>query len=121
MLNAKFPSIEKTIKFLKELDSYSLYSTYYITKALLLCGEKPNQSPRKSQVSFSNLTKYLDFKDAFLETPSELATTFMTLEIADLFGFKLKTNEVQKILLQFKKGKKSRLQFVYTPPRFCRW
>jgi hypothetical protein len=102
MLNTRFPDIEKTIKFLKELDSYSLYSAYYITKALQLCGEKPNQSLRKSQVAFSNLTKYLDFNNAFLETPSELATTFMTLEIADLFGFKLKTNEAQKILLQFK-------------------
>jgi hypothetical protein len=102
MLNASFPSVEKTIKFLRGLDFDSAYSTYYIIKALLLCSEKTDRNLRKNDASIVNLPRYLDPRNVFSEVASELTTTFMTLELADLSGRKIDTSKAAECLLKFK-------------------
>jgi len=44
LLNAAFPSIRQTARWLEGFDPYSLHSQYYVTKALELCSETLGQN-----------------------------------------------------------------------------
>jgi len=102
LLNASFPAVEKTALFLNALDLDNLYSKYYVTKALMLCGTKPKEVSTKNIVSILNSKKDLSDINVFAEVSSEFLTTFMALELAELLRIDFNRNEVAKWLLQFK-------------------
>jgi hypothetical protein len=104
LLKASFPNVEKTIRFLKEpeLDLGNIYSNYYSTKALLLCGEKPSENLKNHISLVANLKRHSSFADVLPEVSSEFTTVFMTLELADLLGIQLPKNSLIEGLLRFK-------------------
>jgi hypothetical protein len=44
LVGAPFPNVEKTVKWLRDFVPDSLYSHYYVAKALKLCGREPNEN-----------------------------------------------------------------------------
>jgi len=104
LLNASFPNAENTIRFLKEpdLDLGNIYSHYYSTKALLLCGEEPNENLKNHISLVANLKRHSSFADVLPEVSSEFTTIFMTLELAGLLGIQLPKNSLKEWLLRFK-------------------
>ena len=104
LLGADFPNIEKTLRFLKEpeWDLDNIYSNYYTTNALLLCGEEPNVNLNNHISLVANLKKDSSLADVLPEVSSEFTTIFMTLELAGLLGIQLPKNSLIEWLLRFK-------------------
>jgi len=102
LLNTDFPNVGKTKRWLKNIDLDSVYSNYYVTKALLLCDEEPDKSLRERNASVISMKKYFGSVDVFSEVSSEFTTTFMALELADMLGIAFDKDEVTRWLLQFK-------------------
>ena len=104
LLNASFPNVEKTIRFLKEpnWDLDNIYSNYYTTKALLLCGEEPNENLKTHISLVANLKRHSSLADVLPEVSSEFTTIFMTLELAGLLRIQLPKNRTMEWLLRFK-------------------
>jgi len=104
LLNATFPNVEQTIRFLNEpgWDLDNIYSNYYSTKALLLYGEEPNENLKNHISLVANLKRHSSFADVLPEVSSEFTTVFMTLELADLLGIQLPKNSLIEWLLRFK-------------------
>jgi hypothetical protein len=102
LLERDFPNVEKTIAFLNELNLDSIYSDYYIAKALQLCGIKVGKNFRDRIVSRLSSKKYFGSIKVFPEVPSEFITTLMTLEIADVLKINVHTQEISSWLLRFR-------------------
>jgi hypothetical protein len=102
LLNANFPNIEKTVKFINDIRLDNIYSIYYISKASLLLGKNIDSKLKKHALSIFNSKAYFGSTDFFAEISSEFTTTFMTLELADLLKIKVNTKEVAEWLLHFK-------------------
>jgi hypothetical protein len=104
LLGADFPNVEKTLRFLKEpeLDLGNIYSNYYTTKALLLCGEEPNVNLKNHISLVANPKKDSSLVDVLPEVSSEFTTIFMTLELAGLLEIQVPKNRTIEWLLRFK-------------------
>ena len=102
LLNANFPNIEKTVKFINDIRLDNIYSIYYVSKASLLLGKSINSKLNKATLSILNSKAYFGSTDIFAEVSSEFTTTFMALELADLLKIKVNTKEVSEWLLNFK-------------------
>ncbi len=101
-LNASFPNIEKTIRWLNELRAESIFPIFYVTKALLFCNGKINNSLRKRITSHINSIGCFNSIEGFSEISSEFTTTFLTLELANILNVRVKKDDLTKWLLQFK-------------------
>ena len=102
LLNANFPNIEKTVKFINSIRLGNIYSIYYLTKASLLFGKSIGAKLEKRSFSILNSKAYFGSTDIFAEVSSEFTTAFMALELADLLKIKVNTKEVAEWLLRFK-------------------
>jgi hypothetical protein len=102
LLNANFPNIEKTVKFMNDIRLGTIYSIYYVSKASLLLGKSIDAKLKKCVLSIINSKEYFGSTDVFPEVSSEFTTTFMALELADLLKIKVNTKEVAEWLLRFK-------------------
>jgi hypothetical protein len=104
LLNASFPNVEKTIRFLNQPEWYldNIYSNYYSTKALLLCGEEPNEKLKNHVSLVANLKRPSSLADVLPEVSSEFTTIFMTLELAGLLRIQVPKNSLIEWLLRFK-------------------
>ncbi|MEM3458916.1 MAG: prenyltransferase/squalene oxidase repeat-containing protein [Candidatus Bathyarchaeia archaeon] len=102
MLNVPFPNVEKTIRWLLELDLDSTYSYYYVAKALTLCGEPLDYRFKEHVFSVINSRKYVGKEDVYAEISSEFELTFMVLELADLLNVKCDGIETEKWIFKFK-------------------
>src|SRR5208283_1542679 len=94
LLNANFPNIEKTVKFINDIRLDNIYSIYYVSKASLLLGKSIDAKLKKHALSILNSKTYFGSTDVFAEVSSEFTTTFMALELADLLKIKVNTKEV---------------------------
>jgi hypothetical protein len=101
LLGEDYPNAEKTVEWLSKLTLSSIYHSYYVSKALLLCGERPDDHLRKHVVSVVHSGEYFGSVNFFAEVPSEFELTLMVLEMANLFKLRLKRNEVANWLLTF--------------------
>jgi hypothetical protein len=100
MLDASFPNIEKTDKWLKELDLNSVYSYYYVCKALTLCGKDLNVRIKNRVVSMIDSKRHFGGVDVYVEVSSEFVSTFMILELASMLNVELESREVENWLLE---------------------
>ncbi|MBT0158490.1 hypothetical protein G4O51_00735 [Candidatus Bathyarchaeota archaeon A05DMB-2] len=101
-LKACLPNLQKTIRFLNALNLDSIYSDYYIAKALQLCGVKVEKTFKERLASRLSSEKYFGSVEVFSEVPSEFITTFMALELADLLKIDVQTREIIRWLLRFR-------------------
>jgi hypothetical protein len=104
LLNASFPNVKETIKFLREpyQSLGNIYWNYFTTKALLLCGEEPYQNLRQHLALEDKQKKQLGAADILPEVSSEFTTILMTLELSNLLGVEPPQNRLMKWLLSFK-------------------
>lgn len=101
-LKTEFPNVEKTICFLNALNLDSIYSDYYIAKALQLCGVKVGKNFRERIVSRLGSKEYFGSVEVFSEVASEFITTLMGLELADLLKTAVPMQEIRDWLLRFR-------------------
>jgi hypothetical protein len=102
LLKTTIPNVEKTVKFINDLNLDSIYSVYYVSKASLLLGKSIDSKLKKHALSILNSKAYFGSTDIFAEVTSEFTTTFMALELADLLKIEVNTKKVAEWLLQFK-------------------
>ena len=102
ILKQSLPNPEKTLEFLNESRLDSINSTYSVTKALLLLGKEGNERLKKRLHSILNSTNYFGSAEVFLEASSEFTSTFMVLELANLVGVEMSSEEIVKWILQFR-------------------
>jgi hypothetical protein len=103
-LKTRPPNLQRTIRFLNELNLDSIYSDYHIAKALQLCGVKVGKNFKERIISRLSSTKYFGSVEVFSEVSSEFITTFMALELADLLKINVRAQEVADWLLSFRNG-----------------
>jgi len=102
LLGSSFPHIEKTVKWLQELSLDSIYSHYYVGKALLVCGENLDNRFRKRVTSAISSDGYFGNVDVYVEVSSEFTTTFMILEFASILEMEFDGSTVRNWLLQYR-------------------
>jgi len=102
MLSASSPNVEETVKWLNELRAESIFSIYYVTKALLLCREKINNVLKKRIAAQIDSLVSFNSTEVYSEISSEYTTTFMTLELANLLGFEKESSKLLPQILNFK-------------------
>jgi hypothetical protein len=101
-LKTSLPNLQNTIRYLNELNLDSIYSDYYIAKALQLCDVKVGKNFKKRIISRLSSKKYFGSIQVFSEVPSEFITTLMALELADLLKINVHTQEISNWLLHFR-------------------
>ncbi len=104
LLNEPFPNSEKTKSWLGTVDLDSIYSSYYVTKAVLLLGEELGEKLKEITASVIKLERYLGSRDVFPEVSSEFTTVYMALELADLLSLDFDRDKLAKWLLSFQNG-----------------
>jgi len=102
LLGSPFPHVEKTVKWLQELSLDSIYSYYYVGKALLMCGENLDDRFKKFVISAIRFSSYFGNADVYVEVSSEFTTTLMTLELANIFRIEFDGNAVRDWLSQYR-------------------
>ena len=102
LLGASFPHIEKTVKWLQEFSLDSIYSYYFVGKALSACREKSDGRLRKVVSSAISFDRYFGNVDVYVEVSSEFTTTFMILELASSLGMEFDGSKVRNWLLQYR-------------------
>lgn len=86
LLGSPFPNVDNTVEWLREFGLGSIYSYYYIGKALSLCGEDLGNRFRKYVVSTIAAKRHLGSVDVYFEVASEFRAPHMVLELANLLG-----------------------------------
>jgi len=102
IFGTSFPNIEKTVKWLKELNLNSVYSYYYVCKALALCGRDLDVRIKNRVVSVIGSKGHFGSVDVYVEVSSEFVLTFMILELANILDIKLESREVENWLLGYR-------------------
>ncbi|MCW3996125.1 MAG: hypothetical protein NWE98_08270 [Candidatus Bathyarchaeota archaeon] len=102
LLDVKFPNVEKTVRFLNELNLDTVYSDYYIAKSLLMCNEKINAKLTAQITSRLSSQGYYGSVSIFSEVASEFITTLMSIELAGIVKVNVHSQEIINWLLQFR-------------------
>lgn len=103
LLGTSFPNVEKTAGWLRSFVPDSLYSHYYVAKALDLCGEKPDKdSLRKFVLSLPVVRGEFGTVDVYAEVASEFLSVFMAVELANMVDVKVNHEKTIDWLLSFK-------------------
>ncbi|MEM2118546.1 MAG: prenyltransferase/squalene oxidase repeat-containing protein [Candidatus Bathyarchaeia archaeon] len=102
LLGSPFPHLEKTVRWLRELSLDSIYSYYYVGKALLMCGERLDDSFKKFIISAIRSISYFENGDIYVEVSSEFTTTLITLELANILKIEFDGNAIKNWLLQYR-------------------
>jgi hypothetical protein len=102
MLSSSFPHVEKTVRWLRELDLGSIYSYYYVAKALLLCGESPDNRFKEHIVSTIKSDRHFGNVEVYAEVSSEFTVTLLVLELASMLNSEVDGDRVEKWLLEYR-------------------
>ena len=100
LLGSPFPNMEHTVEWLYNFDLSSIYSYYYISKALALCNKHIGSRFRDFVSSAISSGRYSRTVDVYVEVSSEFESTLMILELASLLNIKLDGEEVKRWLLK---------------------
>lgn len=101
LLKVPFPSIKKTIKWLRDFAPDSHYSHYYIAKALKLCGEKPHRSLKHFLLSHPISRGEFGTTDVYVEVASEFQLISMITELANIVGIEISHEKTTSWLLSY--------------------
>jgi hypothetical protein len=99
-LNATYPNPDKTLVFLNENRIDSIYSMYYTAKAQLLLCKCINQELKADIKLLLKSSTYYGSR-AFFTDISELTTTQMALELADLLKVDVSSMKIAEWLCSF--------------------
>lgn len=105
LLGAPFPNVERTVDWLLSFDPDSLYSHYYVAKALKLCGLKPEierRSLKKFILSLSVARGEFEAIGVYFEVASGFLSVFMATELANMVGIKVNRERIKSWLFSFK-------------------
>jgi hypothetical protein len=103
LLGALFPNVEKTVEWLQSFVPDSLYSHYYVAKALKLCGKEPDKRLlRKFILSLPIVNGEFGTVDVYAEVASEFLPIFMAVELAGLAVVEVDRERIVGWLLSFK-------------------
>ncbi|MEM2972182.1 MAG: prenyltransferase/squalene oxidase repeat-containing protein [Candidatus Bathyarchaeia archaeon] len=102
LLGVPFPNAERTVKWLRDFVPDNLYSHYYITKALKLCGEEPNRNLKDFLLDLPNIKGDFGTVDVYVEVASEFLLTFMMTELVNMVNVEINREKIINWLLMFK-------------------
>lgn len=102
LLNSPFPNMEKTVEWLLSLEIYSIYTYYYVGKALALCGEQLDDRFREYVTSVISSKKHSCNTNVYAELSSGFKSSLMVLELAKMLHVKFNGEEIKNWLLGFK-------------------
>lgn len=101
LLKIPFPSIKKTIKWLRDFVPDSHYSHYYVAKALKFCGEKPQRSLKDFLLSLQSSKGEFGTVDVYVEVASEFQFISMITELASMVGVEINREKTTGLLLSY--------------------
>ncbi|MEM3553520.1 MAG: prenyltransferase/squalene oxidase repeat-containing protein [Candidatus Bathyarchaeia archaeon] len=103
LLGFPFPNVKKTVEWLRGFTPDSLYSHYYVAKALNLCGEEPDrESLKKFVLSLPIIRGEFGTVDVYAEVASEFLSVFMATDLANMINVKVNREKIIDWLLSFK-------------------
>ncbi|MEM2864458.1 MAG: prenyltransferase/squalene oxidase repeat-containing protein [Candidatus Bathyarchaeia archaeon] len=103
LLGVPPPNIEETVGWLRGFKEYDLYSSYYVAKALRICGEEPDVEGLRGFIgSLPIVHGEFRVEDVYVEAASELHPVYMVVELAGLAGVELDRERLIGWLLRFK-------------------
>ena len=101
LLKTPFPNVEQTIKWLHEFIPDSLYSHFYIAKALKLCGKDPEKNLKGYLLSLQCAKGEFGTVDVYVEVASEFEITFMFTELISMVGVEIDREKTIGSLLSY--------------------
>jgi hypothetical protein len=102
ILCSLFPHLDRTIGWLRDFDVGSIYSYYYIGKALTLCNKPLGSRFRGYVESAVGSGKYFGNVDVYVEVSSEFESTLMFLELASILKMSPEGEEARRWLLRYR-------------------
>jgi len=101
LLKTPFSNVEQTIKWLREFVPDSLYSHYYIAKALKLCGEDPDKNLKGYLLSRLASMEEFGTVDVYVEVASEFEITFTFTELISMVSVEIDREKTIRWLLSY--------------------
>ena len=102
ILGSPFPHLDRTIEWLRDFDVSSIYSYYYIGKALTLCSKPLSSQFRDYVESAVSSGRYFGNVDVYVEISSEFESTLMFLELASILKISPDGEEARRWLLRYR-------------------
>ncbi|MEM3579148.1 MAG: hypothetical protein QXL54_02860, partial [Candidatus Bathyarchaeia archaeon] len=95
LLDVSFPNVEKTVEWLRSFVPDSLYSHYYVARALKLCGEQFDEKILKKFVLSLPITRgEFGTVDVYAEVASEFLLVFIATELANMVDVEVNREKV---------------------------
>lgn len=102
ILGSPFPQMDRTIEWLRDFDVGSIYSYYYIGKALTLCNKPLGSQFRDYVESAVSSRRYFGNVDVYVEVSSEFWSTLIFLELASILKISPDGEEARRWLLRYR-------------------
>lgn len=101
LLGAQMPNIQRTIKWLRAFPANDLYSYYYVSKALDLCGERVGEELATQVLSLRRTDGSFGTVDVYVEVASEFESVFMATELLGMIAFTTDMRTTIDFLLRY--------------------
>ena len=94
--------MDRTVKWLSNFDLASIYSYYYVGKALALCNKPLGNRFSRFLSSVISSRRYFGSVDVYIEVSSEFESTLMALELASILDMGPDDEGAKRWLLRYK-------------------
>jgi hypothetical protein len=91
----------QTVSWLRDFVPDSLYSHYYVAKALKLCGQESDKSLKDFLLSLQFSEGEFGTIDAYVEVASEFEVAFMISELVNMMGVEIDREKTVRWLLSY--------------------
>jgi hypothetical protein len=102
ILGSPFPHLDRTIEWLRDFDLCSIYSYYYIGKALTLCNKHVGSQFRDYVETAVSSGRHFGNVDVYVEVSSEFESSLMFLELASILKISPDGEEARRWLLRYR-------------------